>query len=75
MQALQRYAPTAILVEHAAAQMSFWPTIDVDAVAAAVSRKLAPQAGYRFRRRTIPDHLVQDGVDDRGHADSDRHRC
>ena len=64
VQALQLYEPTAILVEHAAAQLSFWPTIEVEAVTAAVSRKLAPQAGYRFRRRTVPDHLVQeiDGV-------------
>ena len=60
VQALQLYEPTAILVEHAAALMSFWPTIEVDAVTAAVSRKLAPQAGYTFRRRTIPNHLVQD---------------
>ena len=64
VQALQLYEPTAILVEHTAALMSFWPTIEVEAVTAAVSRKLAPQAGYRFRRRTIPNHLVQeiDGV-------------
>ncbi len=64
VQALQLYEPSAILVEHAAARMSFWPTIEVDAVAAAVSRKLTSQAGYRFRRRTIPNHLVQeiDGV-------------
>ena len=60
VEALQLYEPSAILVEHAAAQLSFWPTVEVDAVAAAVSRKLASQAGYRFRRRTIPNHLVQE---------------
>jgi hypothetical protein len=64
VQALRLYEPKAVLVEHTAAPLSFWPTVEVDAVTAAVSRKLTPQPGFRFQRRTIPNHLVQeiDGV-------------
>lgn len=64
VQALRLYEPKAVLIEHTAAQLSFWPNVEVDAVTAAVSRKLTPQPGFRFQRRTIPNHLVQeiDGV-------------
>jgi very-short-patch-repair endonuclease len=62
--ALQLYEPKAILVEQAAARLSFWPEVEVDDVAAVVPRKLAARAGYRFLRRTVPASLVQeiDGV-------------
>ena len=64
VKALQLYEPAALLVESAAARLSFWPEVDVDEVAAVVPRKLAPRAGYRFLRRRVPDHLVTeiDGV-------------
>ena len=64
VEALQLYEPKAILVEHAAARLSFWPEAEVDDVAAVVPRKLAARPGYRFLRRRVPASLVQeiDGV-------------
>jgi very-short-patch-repair endonuclease len=64
VQALRLYEPKAILVEHAAARLSFWPEVEVGDVAAVVPRKLAPRTGYRFLRRKVPPTLVQeiDGV-------------
>jgi very-short-patch-repair endonuclease len=64
VEALRLYEPRAVLVEHAAARLSFWPEVEVDDVAATVPRKLVSRAGYRFLRRTIPAQLIEeiDGI-------------
>ncbi|HEY5981496.1 MAG TPA: DUF559 domain-containing protein [Microlunatus sp.] len=56
--ALRRYEPNAVLLGEAAARLAFWPALDVETVVAAVTRKLAPQAGFRFVRRTVPADWV-----------------
>ena len=62
--ALRLYEPTAVLLAEAAARCSFWPALEVEDVAAAVPRRMAPQPGFQFVRRTVPEHLVAevDGV-------------
>jgi very-short-patch-repair endonuclease len=62
--AMQAYEPKAVLVAETAARFSFWTSLEIEDVAAAVPRRLAPQPGYRFVRRTVPEHLVTevDGV-------------
>ncbi|MDN5761718.1 MAG: endonuclease domain-containing protein [Microlunatus sp.] len=56
--ALRLTDPDAILLGAAAARYSFWPTVAVDRVSAAVAHRREPQRGYRFQRRRIPEHLV-----------------
>lgn len=56
--ALQAYEPKAVLLAEAAARFSFWRAVEVADVAAAVPRRLAPQAGFRFVRRLVPEHMV-----------------
>lgn len=60
IRALKRYEPDAILLEHAAAHQSFWPTLPVDAVAAAVPRsRTLNRKGFRLLQRQVPLDLVQ----------------
>ena len=56
--ALMAYDPDAILIEAAAASVSFWPDIKVEAVTCAVRHRRQPQRGFAFTRRVIPPELV-----------------
>ena len=48
----------AVLLQSAAAWLSFWPEVDVDVIEAAAPQKIRPARGYRFSRRRIPPELV-----------------
>ena len=56
--ALMTYDPDAILTEAAAASVSFWPDVKVEAVTCAVRHRRQPQRGFVFTRRMIPPELV-----------------
>lgn len=59
--ALQLYERDAIFVEHAAAQLTFWPALPVEIVAAAVPRsRTLERKGFRLVRRNIPIDLVME---------------
>ena len=58
VRALQRYEPRAVLIHEAAARYSFWPTLPIEDVAAAVPRRPAPRPGFHLVQRTIPTELV-----------------
>jgi very-short-patch-repair endonuclease len=58
VRALSRLDPDAVLVGPVAARVSFWPDLRVDMIECAVRHSRAPQAGYCFSRRHIPDELV-----------------
>jgi very-short-patch-repair endonuclease len=58
VRALSRLDPDAVLVGAVAARVSFWPDLRVDMIECAVRHSRAPQAGYCFSRRHIPDELV-----------------
>lgn len=59
IRALQRYEPAAVLLEQAAAHLTFWPALPVDVVAAALPRsRCVERSGFRFVRRRIPAELV-----------------
>ena len=58
IKALRLYEPTAVLLAATAARASFMPTLPVEDVTAAVSRKLRQQAGFRLIRRTVPQDWV-----------------
>jgi very-short-patch-repair endonuclease len=58
IEALRRYEPRAVLLADAAARHTFRPALPVTSVTAAVPRRLRPQPGFRFVRRTVPDQLV-----------------
>lgn len=60
VKALRQYEPKAVITEAAAARLTFWPELEVGDVVAAVPRKLVAPAGFRFVRRTVPEHLVLD---------------
>ena len=48
----------AVLLQAAAARLSFWPEVDVDLVEVAAPQKIRPHPGYEFCRRRIPPELV-----------------
>ena len=50
--------PDAVLVGAAAARVSFWPRVPLEAVEAAVPRHLRPAPGIRFTRRHVPPELI-----------------
>lgn len=56
--AAMRWRPGAVITGALAAQITFWQELDVDVVDVA-TRTLTNRPGYRFSRRTIPEHLVQ----------------
>jgi very-short-patch-repair endonuclease len=58
VRALSRLDPDVVLVGAVAARVSFWPDLRVDMIECAVRHSRAPQAGYCFSRRHIPDELV-----------------
>jgi hypothetical protein len=58
VRAISRLDPDAVLVGAVAARLSFWPDLRVDVIECAVRHSRAPQAGYCFSRRHIPDELV-----------------
>lgn len=60
VEALRLYEPRAVILEAAAARLTFWPGLEVADVVAAVPRKLVAPDGFRFVRRTVPGHLVQE---------------
>jgi very-short-patch-repair endonuclease len=53
-----RWEPDAILVDEAAAWVSFWPEVRVPRIACTVRHRRRPQLGYEFKRRQIPPELV-----------------
>ena len=82
--AAMRLWPDAVLTEHAAAKVSFWPTIRVAEVACALPTTVAPQRGFAFsatqcpgrpdrRARRHPVHRT--GVDGAGPGRVRRGRC
>lgn len=58
IRALALAEPNAVLTQHAAAVVSFWPDLRVDTVVAAVPSKRHSPAGFRLERRSIPSELV-----------------
>lgn len=51
-------SPDAVLVERAAARVSFWAELPVREVVCAVPTKRVSPAGFRFVRRAVPPELV-----------------
>ena len=64
VQALMYAYPDAVLVEHAAAKVSFWPGIRSTEVACALRTGVVPRRGFTFQQRQIPAALIveQDGI-------------
>jgi very-short-patch-repair endonuclease len=58
VRAVSRLDPDVVLVGAVAARVSFWPDLRVDMIECAIRHSRAPQAGYCFSRRHIPDELV-----------------
>lgn len=58
VRALMRWEPDAILVDEAAAWVSFWPEVRVPRIACTVRHRRRPQLGYEFKRRQIPPEFV-----------------
>jgi very-short-patch-repair endonuclease len=58
MRAVMAWDPNAVLIEAAAARVSFWPTIRVPAITCALKHHRQPQDGFRFSRRQVPAELV-----------------
>ena len=58
IRALMRWDPDAVLIGSAAAWVSFWPELRVEAVECALRHSRATQTGYCFTRRHIPAELV-----------------
>jgi len=58
VRALMRWDPDAIVIDEAAAWVSFWPEIRVGSIACSVKHQRRPQPGYDFKRRQIPPELV-----------------
>jgi len=50
--------PNAVLLTEAAARVSFWPAVSLDAIQVAVPSPLPKQRGFAFTRRRIPPDLV-----------------
>ena len=50
--------PNAVLLTEAAARVSFWPQVSLDAIQVAVPSPLPKQRGFAFTRRKIPPDLV-----------------
>jgi very-short-patch-repair endonuclease len=58
IRALMAWDQTTVLVEAAAALVSFWPTIRVPVITCALKHHRQPQDGFRFSRRQPPAELV-----------------
>lgn len=58
MQAVCARHPNAVLLTEAAARLSFWPQVSLDAIQVAVPSPLPRQKGFAFTRRKIPPELV-----------------
>ena len=50
--------PDAVLLTEAAARVSFWPAVSLDAIQVAVPSPLPRRRGFAFTRRKIPPDLV-----------------
>ena len=55
--ALRCWSPDAVLTGAAAARLTFWPSVPVEAVGAAIRRR-GQHPGYRLVTRTVPPELV-----------------
>jgi very-short-patch-repair endonuclease len=58
IRAVMAWDPNTVLVEAAAARVSFWPTIRVPVITCALKHHRQPQDGFRFSRRHLPAELV-----------------
>ena len=58
IRALMAWDPNTVLVEAAAARVSFWPTIRVPMITCALKHHRQAQDGFRFSRRQLPAELV-----------------
>ena len=58
MQAVCLRHPNAVLLTEAAARVSFWPHVTLEAIQVAVPSPLPKQRGFAFTRRRIPTELV-----------------
>ena len=58
LRAVGWWDPDAILVEAAAARVSYWPGVPMSQVICAVRNRRPPQAGFVFVRRAIPPELI-----------------
>ncbi len=58
MQAVCLRHPNAVLLTEAAARLSFWPQVSLDAIQVAVPSPLPQQKGFAFTRRKIPPDLI-----------------
>lgn len=58
MRAAIRRHPDAVLLGSAAAQLTYWPEVSVDAIDVAVPSTARPHPGFAFSRRSIPPELV-----------------
>jgi len=58
IRALMAWDPNTVLVEGAAARVSFWPTIRVPLITCALKHHRQAQDGFRFSRRQLPAELV-----------------
>jgi very-short-patch-repair endonuclease len=58
IRALIAWDPDSVLLEAAAARISFWPTIRVPLIACALKHHRQPQRGFQFSRRQVPIELV-----------------
>lgn len=58
MRAAALWNPDAVLTGSAAAQLTFWPELDVAEIGVALRSRHFPQRGYAFERREVPPELV-----------------
>jgi very-short-patch-repair endonuclease len=58
IRALMAWDPNTVLVEAAAARVSFWPTIRVPMITCALKHHRQAQDGFGFSRRQLPAELV-----------------
>jgi very-short-patch-repair endonuclease len=56
--ALMAWSPDAVVTGRAAAKLTFWPSLRVDHVDAAVRRVRIARSGYRLERRIVEPDLV-----------------
>lgn len=56
--ALMADVPDAVLIDGAAAKLSFWPDLRVTEVSCAVTTPRVSRPGYRFVKRSIPPEFV-----------------
>ena len=57
--AVSRWDPNAVIRGRAAAALTYWPEVEVEAIDVASPNRHAAQAGFAFQHRRIPPELVQ----------------